>query len=214
MRLLSKYKILPTLIFWTVVWLIELFVVYLKTGSVHLSLSVCPGRAMRHLVFLLPALLLLLALPDTRGRYNDDFDDGEDIAEFDDNDFAEFEDVSEDPASRCGERAAPTSSPLIHTYRGRRRRGHSREWGRPGWVWRCWCTGKNVKALLFLFFLQVIVNLNLIWSMLQDQDMYSKYDNEELRAMRRPTLHSKTLLYTERYKFNEKCTLQALNWLP
>ncbi len=112
----QKYKILPTLIFWTVVWLIELFVVYLKTGSVHLSLSVCPGRAMRHLVFLLPALLLLLALPDTRGRYNDDFDDGEDIAEFDDNDFAEFEDVSEDPAVDVEKepppRAAPSSTPI------------------------------------------------------------------------------------------------------
>uniref|UniRef100_A0A8C7XAI5 PAT complex subunit CCDC47 n=1 Tax=Oryzias sinensis TaxID=183150 RepID=A0A8C7XAI5_9TELE len=30
------------------------------------------------------------------GRYNDDFDDGEDLAEFDDNDFAEFEDMNED----------------------------------------------------------------------------------------------------------------------
>uniref|UniRef100_A0A8B9H769 PAT complex subunit CCDC47 n=1 Tax=Astyanax mexicanus TaxID=7994 RepID=A0A8B9H769_ASTMX len=52
---------------------------------------------MRSCLLLLPALLLLLALPDTRGRYNDEFDDGEDLAEFDDNDFAEFEDVSEDP---------------------------------------------------------------------------------------------------------------------
>lgn len=71
---------------------------------------------MRHLVFLLPALLLLLALPDTRGRYNDDFDDGEDIAEFDDNDFAEFEDVSEDPAVDVEKepppRAAPSSTPI------------------------------------------------------------------------------------------------------
>lgn len=71
---------------------------------------------MRHLVFLLPALLLLLALPDTRGRYNDDFDDGEDIAEFDDNDFAEFEDVGEDPAvdeeKEPPPRAAPSSTPI------------------------------------------------------------------------------------------------------
>lgn len=52
---------------------------------------------MRRCLFLLPALLLLLALPDTRGRYNDDFDDGEDLAEFDDNDFAEFEDAGEEP---------------------------------------------------------------------------------------------------------------------
>lgn len=56
------------------------------------------GPAMR-CVLLLPALLLLLALPATRGRYNDDFDDGEDLADFDDNDFAEFEDMSEDQAA-------------------------------------------------------------------------------------------------------------------
>ncbi|KAL4658205.1 coiled-coil domain-containing protein 47 [Arapaima gigas] len=48
-------------------------------------------------VLLLPFLLLLLASPSTWGRY-DDFDDGEDLAEFDDNDFAEFEDLSEDAA--------------------------------------------------------------------------------------------------------------------
>lgn len=48
---------------------------------------------------LLPALLLLLALPVSRGRYNDDFDDGEDLADFDDNDFAEFEDMSDDQAA-------------------------------------------------------------------------------------------------------------------
>ncbi|KAI4874715.1 hypothetical protein NFI96_007694 [Prochilodus magdalenae] len=52
---------------------------------------------MRSCLLLLPALLLLLTLPDTRGRYNDEFDDSEDLAEFDDNDFAEFEDVGEDP---------------------------------------------------------------------------------------------------------------------
>ncbi|XP_036409063.1 coiled-coil domain-containing protein 47-like [Megalops cyprinoides] len=46
---------------------------------------------------LLPALLLLLAVSVSGGRY-DDFDDGEDLAEFDDNDFAEFEDLSEDAA--------------------------------------------------------------------------------------------------------------------
>ncbi|XP_030649925.1 PAT complex subunit CCDC47 [Chanos chanos] len=51
---------------------------------------------MRSVFLLLPALLVLLAFPGARGRYNDDFDDGEDLAEFDDNDFAEFEDVSED----------------------------------------------------------------------------------------------------------------------
>uniref|UniRef100_A0A3B3CLV0 PAT complex subunit CCDC47 n=1 Tax=Oryzias melastigma TaxID=30732 RepID=A0A3B3CLV0_ORYME len=41
-------------------------------------------------------LLLLLAFPGSKARYNDDFDDGEDIADFDDNDFAEFEDMNED----------------------------------------------------------------------------------------------------------------------
>ncbi|XP_046893673.1 PAT complex subunit CCDC47 [Hypomesus transpacificus] len=47
-------------------------------------------------LMLLPALLLLLVLPVSRGRYNDDFEEGEDQAEFDENDFAEFEDASED----------------------------------------------------------------------------------------------------------------------
>lgn len=56
----------------------------------------------------LPLLLLfLLALPVSRGRYNDDFDDGEDLADFDDNDFAEFEELSEDPAPET-EEAAPS----------------------------------------------------------------------------------------------------------
>lgn len=71
---------------------------------------------MRSCLLLLPALLLLLALPDTRGRYNDDFDDGEDLAEFDDNDFAEFEDVGEDPTveveSEPPPRPAPSSAPV------------------------------------------------------------------------------------------------------
>ena len=47
-------------------------------------------------LMLLPALLLLLVLPVSRWRYNDDFEAGEDQAEFDENDFAEFEDASED----------------------------------------------------------------------------------------------------------------------
>lgn len=70
---------------------------------------------MRRCLFLLPALLLLLALPDTRGRYNDDFDDSEDLAEFDDNDFAEFEDVGEEPAveaeNKPPTRQVPSSAP-------------------------------------------------------------------------------------------------------
>uniref|UniRef100_A0A3P9H948 PAT complex subunit CCDC47 n=1 Tax=Oryzias latipes TaxID=8090 RepID=A0A3P9H948_ORYLA len=47
-------------------------------------------------LLLIPILLLLLAFPGSKARYNDDFDDGEDLAEFDDNDFAEFEDMNED----------------------------------------------------------------------------------------------------------------------
>ena len=58
---------------------------------------------------LLPALVLLLALPLSWGRY-DDFDDGEDLAEFDDNDFAEFEDMSEDVATEA-EAAPPPRAP-------------------------------------------------------------------------------------------------------
>ncbi|TSQ23924.1 Coiled-coil domain-containing protein 47 [Bagarius yarrelli] len=70
---------------------------------------------MRSCFILLPALLLLLALPDTRGRYNDEFDDGEDLAEFDDNDFAEFEDVAEElvveAENKPSTRQAPSSLP-------------------------------------------------------------------------------------------------------
>lgn len=72
-------------------------------STLSLSLPSLPGRAgvglsMRRTAYLLliPTLLLLLALPVSWGRYNDDFDDGEDLAEFDDNDFAEFEDMSDD----------------------------------------------------------------------------------------------------------------------
>lgn len=56
------------------------------------------GPSMRRsLVLLIPALLFLLAFPVSSGRYNDDFDDGEDIVDFDDNDFAEFEDIVDHP---------------------------------------------------------------------------------------------------------------------
>ncbi|XP_054615611.1 PAT complex subunit CCDC47 [Dunckerocampus dactyliophorus] len=66
-------------------------------------------------LFLVPTLLLLLlALPASRGRYNDDFDDSEDLTDFDDNDFAEFEDMSDDDAPEAGtatppQRANPSS---------------------------------------------------------------------------------------------------------
>ncbi|XP_075999319.1 PAT complex subunit CCDC47 [Genypterus blacodes] len=58
----------------------------------------------------IPTLLLLLALPVAKGRYNDDFDDGEDIADFDDNDFAEFEDMNEDPVAEAETVPPPRAS--------------------------------------------------------------------------------------------------------
>lgn len=61
-------------------------------------------------VLLIPALLLLLVLPVSRGRYNDDFDDGEDLADFDDNDFAEFEDMNDDPAAEAESAPPPRAS--------------------------------------------------------------------------------------------------------
>uniref|UniRef100_A0A665T517 PAT complex subunit CCDC47 n=1 Tax=Echeneis naucrates TaxID=173247 RepID=A0A665T517_ECHNA len=60
----------------------------------------CRHIQLVHLL-LIPALLLLLAFPASRGRYNDDFDDGEDLADFDDNDFAEFEDMNDDMAAEA-----------------------------------------------------------------------------------------------------------------
>lgn len=66
-------------------------------------------------LLLIPTLLLLLALPVSKGRYNDDFDDGEDLAEFDDNDFAEFEDMNDDLTAEAETapppRAAASSQP-------------------------------------------------------------------------------------------------------
>ncbi|XP_047428551.1 PAT complex subunit CCDC47 [Mugil cephalus] len=62
---------------------------------------------MRGAYLLITTLLLLLAIPVSRGRYNDEFDDGEDLADFDDNDFAEFEDMNEDDAAAEAETAPP-----------------------------------------------------------------------------------------------------------
>lgn len=126
---------------------------------------------MRHLVFLLPALLLLLALPDTRGRYNDDFDDGEDIAEFDDNDFAEFEDVGEDPAvdeeKEPPPRAAPSSTPIEDD---EDEATVENEDGQDEF--------EDGDA--------------------QEQDMYSKYDNEEFEGYEKSNPSFKdTLIYRE-----------------
>uniref|UniRef100_A0A3B3U2X0 PAT complex subunit CCDC47 n=1 Tax=Poecilia latipinna TaxID=48699 RepID=A0A3B3U2X0_9TELE len=66
--------------------------------------------------FLVPTLLLLLALPASRGRYNDDFDEGEDLADFDDNDFAEFEDMNDDLTAEAETAPPPrVSSPSSQT---------------------------------------------------------------------------------------------------
>uniref|UniRef100_A0A667X2M3 PAT complex subunit CCDC47 n=1 Tax=Myripristis murdjan TaxID=586833 RepID=A0A667X2M3_9TELE len=62
-------------------------------------------------LLLIPTLLLLLALPVSRGRYSDDFDDGDDLADFDDNDFAEFEDMNEDTAAEAETVPPPRVSP-------------------------------------------------------------------------------------------------------
>lgn len=59
---------------------------------------------------LIPVLLLFLAFPVARGRYNDDFDDGEDLADFDDNDFAEFEDMNDDQAAEAETAPPPRAS--------------------------------------------------------------------------------------------------------
>ncbi|XP_018527706.2 PAT complex subunit CCDC47 isoform X1 [Lates calcarifer] len=70
------------------------------------------GPTMRSVYLLLiPTLLLLLAFPVSRGRYNDDFDDGEDLADFDDNDFAEFEDMNDDLAAEAETAPPPRVSP-------------------------------------------------------------------------------------------------------
>uniref|UniRef100_A0A672H3Z9 PAT complex subunit CCDC47 n=1 Tax=Salarias fasciatus TaxID=181472 RepID=A0A672H3Z9_SALFA len=65
---------------------------------------------MRSAYLLIPALLVLLAIPVSRGRYNDDFDDGEDLADFDDNDFAEFEDMNDDQAAEAETAPPPRAS--------------------------------------------------------------------------------------------------------
>lgn len=64
--------------------------------ALHFFSPVQVSIMQRPRLLLIPILLLLLAFPGSKGRYNDDFDDGEDLAEFDDNDFAEFEDMNED----------------------------------------------------------------------------------------------------------------------
>lgn len=76
---------------------------------------VSSGPTMRRsLVLLIPALLFLLAFPVSSGRYNDDFDDGEDIVDFDDNDFAEFEDIVDYPSTEPETAPPPRVSSSQH----------------------------------------------------------------------------------------------------
>ncbi|KAG9333452.1 hypothetical protein JZ751_011613, partial [Albula glossodonta] len=59
---------------------------------------------------ILPALLLLLALPTSWQRY-EDFDEGEEQAEFEDNDFAEFEDLTVDTVAKVEPEPTPQADP-------------------------------------------------------------------------------------------------------
>ncbi|KAJ8245913.1 hypothetical protein GJAV_G00261640 [Gymnothorax javanicus] len=81
-----------------------------KNDPVSKLAKIHTGLAMRGILF--ASLLLLLAVPLSWGRY-DDFDDGEELAEFDDNDFAEFEDTSEDPATEAETAPPPRSPPAV-----------------------------------------------------------------------------------------------------
>ncbi|XP_063079302.1 PAT complex subunit CCDC47 [Engraulis encrasicolus] len=133
----------------------------------------------RVLLLAVPVLLLVLALPATiRGRYNDEFDDGEDLAEFDDNDFAEFEDVSEDQAAEAEEAAAPPppqrsapSSPADEEEDDDEATVETED-GQDEFY-----DGDN-----------------------QDQDLYSKYDNEEFEGYEpktNPSFKDHTLIVRE-----------------
>ncbi|XP_043956139.1 PAT complex subunit CCDC47 [Gambusia affinis] len=118
---------------------------------------------MRSAFFLLvPTLLLLLALPAARGRYNDDFDDGEDLADFDDNDFAEFEDMNDDLTAEAETAPPPrVSSPSSQTEDDEDEATVELEDGQDGFE----------------------------DSDTQDEDMYSKYDKDEFEGMEK-TGHS------------------------
>uniref|UniRef100_A0A3P8RL76 PAT complex subunit CCDC47 n=1 Tax=Amphiprion percula TaxID=161767 RepID=A0A3P8RL76_AMPPE len=104
---------------------------------------------------LIPTLLLLLALPVSRGRYNDDFDDGEDLADFDDNDFAEFEDMNDDLAAEAETAPPPRVSPSSQPEEDEDEATVELEDGQDGFD----------------------------DSETQDQDMYSKYDQEEFEGV-------------------------------
>lgn len=86
--------------------------VYLSSLAIFLFFG--SGPTMRSIYLLLvPTLLLLLAIPVSRGRYSDDFDDGEDIADFDDNDFAEFEDMNDEVAAEAETAVPPRANPSL-----------------------------------------------------------------------------------------------------
>uniref|UniRef100_A0AAY4BE15 PAT complex subunit CCDC47 n=1 Tax=Denticeps clupeoides TaxID=299321 RepID=A0AAY4BE15_9TELE len=99
----------------------------------------------------------LVSISTGIGRYNDEFDDGEDLAEFDDNDFAEFEDVSEDPGTESETapppRAAPSENPVDEEEEDDEATVETED-GQDEFY--------DVDA--------------------QDQDMYPKYDNEEFEG--------------------------------
>uniref|UniRef100_A0A8C7NIF4 PAT complex subunit CCDC47 n=1 Tax=Oncorhynchus mykiss TaxID=8022 RepID=A0A8C7NIF4_ONCMY len=118
---------------------------------------------MRSVYLLLPTLLLLLALPVSRGRYNDDFDDGEDLADFaDDNDFAEFEDVSEDTAAEPETAPPPRGAPPAQP-----------------------AEDDEDEATVELE--EDGQEDGFEDSDTQDQDMYSKYDPDEFDGMEKPS---------------------------
>ncbi|XP_039900066.1 coiled-coil domain-containing protein 47 isoform X1 [Simochromis diagramma] len=114
------------------------------------------GPTMQSLYLLLiPALLLLLAIPVSRGRYNDDFDDGEDLADFDDNDFAEFEDMADDSAAEAETAPPPRASPSLQLDEDEDEATVELEDGQDGF--------EDPDT--------------------QDQDIYSKYDQEEFEGI-------------------------------
>uniref|UniRef100_A0A3P8R679 PAT complex subunit CCDC47 n=1 Tax=Astatotilapia calliptera TaxID=8154 RepID=A0A3P8R679_ASTCA len=114
------------------------------------------GPTMQSLYLLLiPALLLLLAIPVSRGRYNDDFDDGEDLADFDDNDFAEFEDMTDDSAAEAETAPPPRASPSLQPDEDEDEATVELEDGQDGF--------EDPDT--------------------QDQDIYSKYDQEEFEGI-------------------------------
>uniref|UniRef100_A0AAX7THS1 PAT complex subunit CCDC47 n=1 Tax=Astatotilapia calliptera TaxID=8154 RepID=A0AAX7THS1_ASTCA len=90
-----------------------------------------------------------------QGRYNDDFDDGEDLADFDDNDFAEFEDMTDDSAAEAETAPPPRASPSLQPDEDEDEATVELEDGQDGF--------EDPDT--------------------QDQDIYSKYDQEEFEGI-------------------------------